>query len=75
MDELLFLLITRESILDSVDCGDKPRVAQVHNSLTVDGLSSPVHPKANNNVKTTVSGRQIVKKDLNVRVGEAISKL
>lgn len=54
-------------MLDTVDCGEKPRLSRVHNSLTVDGLSAPVHPKGKKTI-AALTGREAVANDLNVRV-------
>lgn len=53
-------------MLETVDAGDKPRLSRVHNSLTLDGLSAPVHPKARKNI-AALTGREAVTKELNVR--------
>ena len=53
-------------MLETVDAGDKPRLSRVHNSLTLDGLSAPVHPKGKKTM-TALTGREAVGKDLNVR--------
>lgn len=53
-------------MLDTIDAGEKPRLSRVHNSLTLDGLSAPVHPKRKKTI-TALTGRKAVGNDLNVR--------